>query len=229
MTAVLGRTLLYLDECPFNLHVKRGKKGRSVRGTPPTLSVYPKGSNVTLIGILGATGVLAHECITSEGKRRGVTAEKFISFLQRHIHRLPPKSVIILDNAKIHHADASKKFYETIFKAYEISFLFLPPYSPFLNAIEFAFSKIKAGVRGDEFTNKKELIESIERHVDAITPTEAAGFIRHVSRFVPQASYGLPFLGKPLDPQILTPPASSEGSSPSPPLLALPAPHSPQQ
>lgn len=54
-----------------------------------------------------------------------------------------PQSVIILDNARIHHGD---KILE-LTRPLGVRLEFLPPYSPDLNPIEEAFSKIKQFIR----------------------------------------------------------------------------------
>ena len=50
-----------------------------------------------------------------------------------------PNSVIILDNAKIHHNEDLIDYLQ----AFGIRVEFLPPYSPDLNPIELAFSVLK--------------------------------------------------------------------------------------
>ena len=103
-------------------------------------------------------------------KKKRVTAEDFVLFLQRHEHSLPQNSVPIMDNASIQRARG-------------ITVIFLPPYSPFLNPIEFAFSKIKGGVKGDDFQNREDLLQSVERHTATITAEDAAGCFRHINRY----------------------------------------------
>lgn len=43
LTSIMDRPVVYLDECPFNLHVKH-KKARAVKGSTPKLSLLPKGT-----------------------------------------------------------------------------------------------------------------------------------------------------------------------------------------
>src|SRR3546814_11173661 len=56
---------------------------------------------------------------------------------------LDPGDVVILDNLPSHKSEKAK----AILKQRGAWFLFLPPYSPDLNPIEMAFSKLKAHLR----------------------------------------------------------------------------------
>ena len=58
--------------------------------------------------------------------------------------------------------------------------MFLPSYSPDLNPIEEAFSKIKALVRKEGARRVREaLVEAIGRALAAVTPEDAAGWFAH--------------------------------------------------
>ena len=57
--------------------------------------------------------------------------------------------------------------------------LYLPPYSPDLNPIEEAFSKIKTAVRKAGARTREALGEAIGRALAAVTPKDAAGWFAH--------------------------------------------------
>jgi len=57
--------------------------------------------------------------------------------------------------------------------------LYLPPYSPDLNPIEEAFSKIKRILRKAEVRSREALIEAMGKALDAITSQDARGFFEH--------------------------------------------------
>ncbi|MCL6457602.1 MAG: transposase, partial [Gorillibacterium sp.] len=59
-------------------------------------------------------------------------------------------------------------FLDSLKKAKGIEVLFLPPYSPFLNPIEYGFAKIKK-VKKASFTNQVELQSVIEEAINDIT------------------------------------------------------------
>jgi len=54
-----------------------------------------------------------------------------------------PNSVIVMDNASIHHSSRVRELVEGAGR----KLVFLPPYSPDFNPIESAFSKVKAFLR----------------------------------------------------------------------------------
>jgi transposase len=59
------------------------------------------------------------------------------------------------------------------------SLVFLPSYSPDLNPIEEAFSKVKALVRKEGARVREALVEAIGRALTAVTPEDAASFFAH--------------------------------------------------
>ena len=56
---------------------------------------------------------------------------------------------------------------------------FLPSYSPDLNPIEEAFSKVKALLRRVGARTREALIEALRRALDAVTALDARGFFEH--------------------------------------------------
>ena len=50
-----------------------------------------------------------------------------------------PRSVAVMDNYSIHHADSVKE----LFRQAGVLLIFLPPYSPDHNPIKLAFAKVK--------------------------------------------------------------------------------------
>ena len=57
--------------------------------------------------------------------------------------------------------------------------LFLPPYSPDLNPIEEAFSKVKRLLRVTGARTKEALVEAIGKALDAVGHRDARGFLTH--------------------------------------------------
>ncbi len=64
-------------------------------------------------------------------------SSRFLEFIKAI--PLPPNSVLLLDNARIHHGNDIKNYLES--KGCEM--LFVPPYSPWFNPIELLFSIVK--------------------------------------------------------------------------------------
>ncbi len=57
--------------------------------------------------------------------------------------------------------------------------LYLPPYSPDLNPIEEAFSKIKGILRKAEARTREVLIEAMGHAISSVTEEDAWGFFEH--------------------------------------------------
>lgn len=80
--------------------------------------------------------------------------------------------VVILDNLSSHKSPKAKQ----ILKDIGAWFLFLPPYSPDLNPIEMAFSKLKAHLRKACARTFDEVWKSIGHICELFTPQECQNF-----------------------------------------------------
>ena len=89
-------------------------------------------------------------------------AENVYTFLAKIVELNPGKRIIlVLDNSRSHHAN------KTISKARElkITLLFLPPYSPDLNPVEFIWKTIKREVSVKFIQSKEHLKNIIKRNL----------------------------------------------------------------
>lgn len=78
------------------------------------------------------------------------TAEIFLTFLQKLLSAYPAESiVIVLDNARIHHAKLLQPFLEE--QKGRLELVFLPPYSPQLNIVEGLWKWLKSSVINNVF------------------------------------------------------------------------------
>jgi transposase len=78
------------------------------------------------------------------------TAETFLAFLQKVLTAYPTgKLVLVLDNARIHHAKLLRPFLEE--QKSRLDFVFLPPYSPQLNLVEGLWKWLKSSVINNVF------------------------------------------------------------------------------
>jgi len=57
--------------------------------------------------------------------------------------------------------------------------LYLPPYSPDMNPIEEAFSKVKGLMRRAEARTRKALVEAMGKALGAVSASDARGFFGH--------------------------------------------------
>jgi len=80
-----------------------------------------------------------------------------------------------MDNLSAHKGERIKEMIEQR----DCQLVYLPAYSPDLNPIEEAFSKIKGLVRKAETRTKEALVEAIGSALSAITSRDARGFFEH--------------------------------------------------
>ena len=80
--------------------------------------------------------------------------------------------IVIMDNLTAHKGERIKELIDER----GCKLLYLPPYSPDLNPIEEAFSKIKRILRKAEARSREALVETMGRALDAVTSRDARGF-----------------------------------------------------
>lgn len=121
----------FLDECHFQQHGSRCRMWIPPEVKDPVLLHAPTRKSIALFGSVTAnTG----QIVTQMSKI--FNAETFLKFLKRILRtkKRGKKIVIVLDNAKYHHAIMLKSWLKKNRK--KLSLMFLPPYSPELNHIE---------------------------------------------------------------------------------------------
>ncbi|KAF8833514.1 hypothetical protein BDN67DRAFT_863316, partial [Paxillus ammoniavirescens] len=66
-----------------------------------------------------------------------------------------------------------------------VQLMFLPPYSPNLNPIEEAFSKIKAWIQrnSDVLSNDNGIFYDLQEALEVVTAEDAQGYIQHSGYF----------------------------------------------
>jgi transposase len=88
---------------------------------------------------------------------------------------LRPGQVVVLDNLSAHKGEEVRESIE----AWGCELLFLPPYSPVMNPIKEAFSKIKGLLRKAEARTREALIEAMGAAISTVTAGDARGFLGH--------------------------------------------------
>ncbi len=167
-----ARRLVFVDESGFNTSMTRlyarAPRGKRAYGKVPR----NRGKNTTLIAAITLEGAMG-ESMSVEGAN---DAEAFEAYVE---HFLAPSlcegQVVVLDGLGAHRPQRIRELIE----ARGADLLFLPSYSPDLNPIEEAFSKIKALVRKEGARVREALVEAIGGALTAITPEDAAGWFAH--------------------------------------------------
>lgn len=88
---------------------------------------------------------------------------------------LEPGDVVILDNLSSHKSEKAK----AIVKERGAWFVFLPPYSPDLNPIELAFSKLKAHLRRIKARTIDDLVRAVGDICSLYTSEECMNYFKH--------------------------------------------------
>ncbi len=125
-----------------------------LKGKQRIIPTFGKHEGVKLVGCLDYETGRAY---VEEHKK--YDAEIFLHFLKNVLEQYPDgKTVMILDNAKIHHAKLLQSFLEENKERLEL--VFLPPYSPNLNKIEELWGWMKDSVINNVFFHSRQEIRA---------------------------------------------------------------------
>lgn len=138
-----------------------------IKGQQRIIPTYGKHEGVKLVGVLNyETGHVYCE------EQEKYDAKVFLKFLQNILVLYPQgKIVMVLDNARIHHAKLLKSFLEENKERLQLEFL--PPYSPKLNLIEGLWKWLKTDVINNVFfTSVKEIRTAVRGFIDSINKAQ---------------------------------------------------------
>ena len=147
-------------------------RGRSTKGERLVASV-PHGhwKTTTFVAGFTLTGFIAPMVL--DGPMNGLT---FLAYVKQFLAReLRPGDIVIMDNLPAHKVNGVRQAVEAV----GAELLYLPPYSPDLNPIEMAFSKIKALLRKAEERTRDGLWDRTAQIIDHFSPEECSNFFRH--------------------------------------------------
>jgi transposase len=163
--------LLFVDEMGVNISLSPlyawSRRGERAFGSAPR----NWGKNVTLLASITHRGV--GPCLAVEGP---TTREVFEAYLERVLApTLEPGRVVVMDNLSAHKGGRVREIVERA----GCELIYLPPYSPDLNPIERAFSKVKGLLRRAEACTREALIEAMGWALEAVSARDARGFFGH--------------------------------------------------
>jgi transposase len=169
-----ARRIVFVDESGFHTSMTRlrarAPKGKRAYGKVPR----NRGKNTTPMAAPTLEGAMGAS-MTVEG---AADSEAFEAYVEHFLApTLEKGQVVVLDGLGAHRPQRIRELIE----ARGADLMFLPSYSPDLNPIEEAFSKIKALVRkeGARRVRREALVEAIGRALAAVTPEDAAGWFAH--------------------------------------------------
>jgi len=152
-----------LDECHFQQHGTRCRMWIPREDRDPIVLHAPTRKSIALFG---AVNLLTGTLVTMFAPQfDAITFEAFLRLLSHHRRRSRNRTVIVLDNARYHHASLLAPFLER-----RQSFLmldFLPPYSPELNPIERVWKLLrKLATHNCYFATLEELTHAVTREME---------------------------------------------------------------
>ena len=161
-----------MDECGMHTSMTRlyarAPKGQRAYGKVPR----NRGKNTTLIAAITLEGAMG----TTMAVAGATDAEIFEAYVEHFLApSLKEDQVVVLDQLGAHRTQRVRELVE----ATGAELLFLPAYSPDLNPIEEAFSKIKAILRKVGARTRETLLKAMEEALWAVTPQDAAGWFAH--------------------------------------------------
>lgn len=161
----------FVDESGVNLALTR-LYGRAPRGERAGGSVpINYGSNLTIIGALGATGLDA--LMTVDGATDGDIFRVYVKEVL--CPTLRPGDIVVMDNLGAHKVSGVREAIE----GRGAKLIYLPPYSPDLSPIERCWSKIKTALRAIGARTRRALERAIKEALSTITESDALAWFAH--------------------------------------------------
>lgn len=171
LTQLRPEDLVFVDESGIATTLTR-RYARAPAGER-AIGRVPAGhwTQLTILGGLSLAGLVA--CMSIEA---ATDREVFLAFVEHVlVPALKPGQVVILDNLSSHRAAAVRLRIE----AAGCRLVYLPPYSPDLNPIEQAWSKVKALLRAAAARTREALEDALAAVLDHLTAADARGWFAH--------------------------------------------------
>ena len=164
--------LVFVDETGIDTRMTRAY-ARAARGQRAVGRVpWGRWERLTVLGALGLGGVVAGMSIAA-----ATGTAVFLAFVERVLApalRDRPDALVVMDNLAAHKAEAVRGALDRAGPAHR----YLPSYSPDMNPIEQAWSKLKARLRAAGARSKEALEAALGPALAAITARDARGWFR---------------------------------------------------
>lgn len=165
------RRLVFLDETWGKTNMAR-TRGRSPRGTR-LLAKVPYGHWKTTTFV----AALRHDRLTApvvvDGAMNGAL---FLAYIQQQlVPTLSPGDIVVMDNLAAHKVAGVRE----AIQGAKATLVYLPPYSPDLNPIELAFSKLKWLLRSAAKRTVEGLWTLLGTMPDHFPPQQCLAYLRH--------------------------------------------------
>jgi transposase len=163
--------LVFLDETGTRTNLTR-RYGRALRGQRLVDYVpHCHWKTTTFLAALRHDGLTAP--MVMSGSMNGAT---FLAYVRQVlVPTLSHGDLVILDNLSSHKQSGVREAIEAV----GARLFYLPPYSPDLNPIELAFSKLKWLLRSAAERTVEGLWQRLGHVLDRFTPSECRNYLRH--------------------------------------------------
>jgi hypothetical protein len=165
--------VVYVDECRFSRQAPVPYAWQ-VRGHPPCALPAERGGGRTVLGLWQAKG--PGQPLISYALAGALTADVFAAVLDAYAQTLTGPTVLVLDNASVHHA-ACVRARQADWAACGLRLQFLPAYCPELNLIELLWHRCKHyWLTPADYHSEQTLVQALERILPAIGQTYTITF-----------------------------------------------------
>ncbi|CAD6936022.1 unnamed protein product [Tilletia controversa] len=164
--------LIFADESHADRRTFMRQRGWSRLGSPAVqIGLFLRGERYTLLPGLTHDGIIAPWVVAGS-----VNGERFLHWVQEYLlpHMNPwpmANSVLVLDNCSTHKGEDVRR----VIEAKGCHLLFLPPYSPDLNPIEYAFAAIKRRLKRTGASTEWDVISAC---YESVTSDHAAAYFQ---------------------------------------------------
>ena len=171
--------LIFVDETGIDARMARtharAARGRRAPGKVP----WGRWERLTVLGALAPDGMVASMSVAA-----ATGTAVFLAFAEQVLApalRGRPDAIVVMDNLPAHKAEAVR---DALDRA-GLGHRYLPPYSPDLNPIEQAWSKLKARLRAEGARSREALEAGLGPALAAITDRDACGWFRLAGYLAP--------------------------------------------
>ena len=173
-TAIDPERFVFLDESGFDTRLSRtharAPRGQRAHGHAPG----GRWRRLTLIGALSLDGLCAAMLVGG-----ATNTAVFLAFVTQvlipALKQKRPDAIVVMDNLAAHKAAVVRRALD----AAGIAYRYLPAYSPDMNPIERAWSKLKTYLRARAARTREALEHAVPEAIATVTPGNAQGWFRH--------------------------------------------------
>jgi transposase len=192
------KLVVFIDETAKDLNSARRRRHWSKKQKTPIRDAFFVGDNAskrwTMLSACDVQGFILEACELVERETSSNDANPMRGTIDRdrfklwvEVYLIPvlgnyeagePRSLVVLDNASIHHDDDIVMLIESV----GARVLFTAPYSPDLNPIEYMFGKYKEKLKRHHGSPHREGADMVTCHIRAllsITSADAGSLFRH--------------------------------------------------